>query len=259
MTPAKIALPAVLVALFMSSAQARPGGDFDWSAWDTVLARYTKPATVDGVKIMAVDYAGLRAEKKLVSRLLEQLRRFDPAGLGRKQRMSFWINAYNLGAVKMVIDHPGIASINDAVPGKGKVWKTPILEIGGRDYSLNEIENSILRPLGDPRVHFAIVCASVSCPDLRRESYRAGRLDRQLDEQVRLMLKHPRKGLRIDEAGKKILVSRIFKWFTKDFGGSAGIRQFLSRYAKRLPRSFADFTIDYLDYDWKLNALAGRQ
>ena len=115
--------------------------------------------------------------------------------------------------------------------------------------SLDELEHDILRKLGEPRIHFAIVCASVSCPDLRREPYTAALLEVQLEEQVRGFLANEAKGLRLE--GRQARVSKIFDWFAEDFSGVGGVAAFIRRY-RPLPAAVA-VEAD-LDYDWSVNA-----
>jgi hypothetical protein len=129
-------------------------------------------------------------------------------------------------------------------------------EIGGRGYSLHQIEHEILRPMGEPRIHAAIVCASLSCPPLRREPYRAALLDAQLNDNVGRWLADPRKGARIDGSARSLFLSPILDWFADDFGDEV-----LPFVAAHLPAEEASWIqvhagvlrIRYLDYDWRLN------
>jgi hypothetical protein len=115
--------------------------------------------------------------------------------------------------------------------------------------------------MGDPRIHSAIVCASLSCPPLRREAYRAERLEEQLDDNMRRWLADPRKGVRADAATGTLFVSSIFKWFAEDFEPAGGTAAFVERYgpeaaARVTQRAGEDVRIRYLDYDWSLNDLS---
>ena len=134
----------------------------------------------DGV----VDYTGLLEERATLRRYLAQLAATDPDALAPDARTALWINAYNAFTLELVLDHLGrIDGIRD-IPS-GKRWKAERWKVGAATYSLDAIEHEILRPQGDPRVHFALVCASVSCPDLRAEAYLPGTLDAQLDDAPR--------------------------------------------------------------------------
>jgi hypothetical protein len=117
--------------------------------------------------------------------------------------------------------------------------------------------------MGDPRIHGAIVCASVSCPALRREAFDAARLDAQLDDQMRRFLASPGKGLRVDAAGGSVHLSRIFDWFDEDFEAAGGALAFAARYAPEPARAWLaahpDARVRWLPYDWSLNSLAGAE
>lgn len=241
-------LVPVLAGLLLTTtmvAAAEP----DWHHYQEVLAAHVAPARVNGVALNVVDYAALRADPRF-ARALRTVQDFPTAQLATPaERLAFLINAYNLYALKMVADHWPLASIKDVGNLFRPVWKRPAGTLDGRQVSLDDIENERLRKLGEPRIHLAIVCASVSCPDLRAEPYRAADLDAQLDDQAKRFLANPGKGLRAD--GATVRVSKIFDWFAEDFGGEAGVARFLVRYHP-LPAG-ADVEAD-LPYDWQVNA-----
>lgn len=248
-----VLLAAVLLG--PSSAVAAPA--FDWSAWVQVLNQRTGPVRIAGIDLTGVDYDGLRSDRAALDGLVDRLAGFDPKALqSRSQRLAFWINVYNVAAVRTVLDHPGIASIKDVGGLFSPVWKKDAIVVGGKTYSLDDIENGILRKMNEPRIHFAIVCASVSCPDLRGEPYDGTRLDAQLDDQVRRLLGNPGKGLRIEVGGKKVVRSKILDWFDGDFGGRDGVLAFVAGHLPAgipVPDGFGEFDIDHFSYDWSLN------
>ena len=126
--------------------------------------------------------------------------------------------------------------------------------VGGKETTLHVIEHEILRKMGDPRIHAAIVCASVSCPDLRQEAFTAENLDVQLDDQLKQFLANPGKGLKIDRVDKRISLSRIFDWFEEDFEPKGGVLKFIARYVPEKDREWiAKGSVSYLDYNWDLN------
>jgi len=179
----------------------------------------------------------------------------SPRDESRDARLAFWINAYNILAIDLVRRHYPIDSIRSIGGLFSPVWKERAGEIGGRAYTLHEVEHEILRPMGDPRIHAAIVCASLSCPPLRREPYRAATLDAQLEDNVRRWLADPRKGVLIDRSTKTLYLSRILDWFAMDFGD--GVLPFVTAH---LPdeqaswiRAQRGLRIRYLEYDWTLN------
>lgn len=235
----------LLPAVFPAVAGAGP----DWSAYGQVLDAYVQPAELNGVRLNAVDYAGLRDEPAFEA-AVESLEEYPLSRLQtRDEKLSFYINAYNILAIKMVLDHRPEDSIRDIGSWLRPVWKRPAGRIGGETVTLHEIEHEVLRELDEPRIHFAIVCASISCPDLAREPYRSGELNRQLEEATRRFLANPDKGLR--KAGDRIRASKIFDWFEEDFKAAGGVRAFIGRYEELPPD--APLEAD-LPYDWGLNA-----
>ncbi|NOY62134.1 MAG: DUF547 domain-containing protein, partial [Gammaproteobacteria bacterium] len=201
------------------------------------------------VALARVDYAAIKRDP-LWSKTVAELAQFAPSQLSSKtERLAFYSNAYNILAIKMVLDHWPLQSIKDAGSLFTQVWNIDVGKIGGKTVTLNEVEHEIMRPMGDPRMHMAIVCASVSCPDLRSEPYVAERLDAQFDEQVVKFLNNSGKGLR--QRDGDIEVSKIFGWFEEDFAVAGGVENFIRRYRNDLPRN-ADIEAD-IDYDWSLN------
>jgi len=232
---------------------------FDEALYAEVLERYT--ADVDDVARVRVDYAGL-AHSAEWPRLVAQLERTRPAELENPAaEIAYWLNAYNILAIDLVVRSYPVESIRDVGPWWRSVWKLEAGRIDGRGYGLDEIEHGILRPMGDPRVHVGIVCASVSCPALRREPWTAGRIDAQLEDGLRRWLADSEKGARLEREQGALRLSRIFDWFAGDFGPAGGVRAFVSRHlddAERawLARSGGDLRLVYFDYDWSLNDLA---
>ncbi len=266
------ALPARTFALFvvLSSALgiAAPGGaaraaDFDRARWAEFLQTHTM--SVDDIAGTRVDYEGLRSSGAW---------RAFVAGLdavapptGRDARMAFWIDVYNVLAIDMVVRNWPVDSIRDIGSFFRPVWGKPAGRVGGRVVTLHEIEHEILRPMGDPRIHMAIVCASTSCPSLAREPFAADQLDAQLDAAVKRFLADPRKGMKIDRERDTLMLSRIFDWFSEDFDSSDGVRGFVAQHAEGIDTvSAADLTwlrarrsrirLRYFDYDWQVNAIS---
>ena len=236
---------------------AMPAAAFDFSGWDALVKKHVRPKTVDGILINAVDYKSLKDDPGF-NNLIAGLNSARLNSLKTKQdKLVFWINTYNIFAAKMVTDHYPIKSIKDAGSLFSRVWKKPAGLVGGKERTLNEIEHEILRKMDEPRIHVAIVCASVSCPDLRLEAYRVDRLNEQLDDQMKKFLKSSKKGMRIEGRGNRVYLSAIFKWFEEDFESRGGVLKFIGNYvspeiAKELRRS--GIKISYLDYNWGLNS-----
>ena len=232
----------------------------DHSTFSRLLAQHVTP---DGL----VDYAGVRtARDSLLVPYLEQLASTDPVNLSVDGRLAFWINAYNAYTLKLIIDHYPVESINDIKPGAGpqipKVNSPFQLDVGAvadTIRSLDEMEHQIIRKRFDePRIHFALVCAAMSCPPLRDEAYTADRLEAQLNEQARVFLHKPGKNdVPTPEDDDTVRLSRIFKWFDGDFGGSKdSIQRFIAPYFDGEVRDQlegAEYDVEFHDYDWSLN------
>jgi len=262
-----ILLPFLLAIFPLSNSPAGHASTFDYRHYESILHRFLKPgAIIDGVRDSAIDYAPLATEAGQpgsdYSTLLKDLASFNPEALdNREDRMAFWINVYNIAAIKTLVDHYPVDSIRSRkINWLGLPWDRKMIMVGGKEYSLGQIENDIL--LGtfkDLRIHFGINCASVSCVNLASESYQGNTLMNQLEEQGKQFLADPQKGFRIDREKKIIYLSQIFKFDQKDFdklGG--GAVNFILPYLSLPDRQFVQkeqFSIDYLDYDWKSNDL----
>lgn len=210
-----------------------------------------------------VDYAGFQREEAALDAYLARLAVTDLRKLSRAGRKALWINAYNAFTIKLILrEYPGIRSIKSFWgPWDKRDWL-----VNGNLRTLNEMEHEILRPMGDPRIHAAIVCASISCPDLAGEAYVEERLDEQLDAAMRRFLAHPEKGFRAaTEKGAlygvnhNVYLSKIFSWFAGDFGGSEDeILAYLDPFLPEAGRDFLrehprDRRVRYFAYDWNLN------
>lgn len=253
---------ALLLAAFLLALSAAPAAAGE--AYRELLSRFVRPGRIDGVALNVVDYAGLRADP-VYAKALDELAASDPeAEATEAGRFAAWINAYNLLAIRTVAEHWPVAGIRDVGSFLWPVWKRPAGVVGGRTMSLDDIEHGILRPrFADPRVHFAVVCASVSCPDLGVEPYDGARLSAQLDAAARAFLSNTDKGLRVDQDARTLAVSSIFRWFGDDFAKSGGVVAFVR--AKAAPEvaarlgGFADGDIGWIDYDWSVNAASRSQ
>ena len=181
------------------------------------------------------------------------------SGWTREQRLAFWINAYNAFTIRLVLDHYPLSSIRSIGFLPLAAFRTKFIPLGaGRTrMSLNDIENKILRQqFQDARIHFAIVCASKSCPTLRSEAYRSSALDQQLDEAARAFLDDPSKN-RWEPVSRTLYLSSIFTWFRDDFEREAKtLPAFVGRYLRQSDRAALDsgnVRVVFLDYDWSLN------
>ena len=224
----------------------------DWNAYAEVL-KNVSTGTKNNVKLALVDYQTLKENGKLEA-AYQQLSSFPVKNLSNKEeKLAFYINAYNILALKTVVDHWPLDSIKDVGNLLSPVWGKPAGSIDDKTVSLDDIENKILRPMGEPRIHFAIVCASVSCPDLLNTPYTASKLNAQLDEQVQKFLTNADKGLRVGD--KDIQISMIFDWFGKDFKPAGGVEAFIRRYRSDLPELPLK---EDINYDWNVNGITAK-
>jgi len=232
---------------------------FDFSEWDVLLEKHVKSDLIDGISLNTVAYGKLRLDP-IFHQLESKLRLFSPTKLRTHQeKLAFWINVYNIFAVKIVTDNYPLKSINNIGGLFKSVWKIKAGTVGGEKYTLDEIEHGILRKMGDPRIHTAIVCASVSCPDLSKKAYKSEKLSEQLDMQMSDFLANPNKGMRVEnnQQSKRILLSPIFDWFAEDFKSSGGVRKFIKSYVPTRYRQAlenTDYPISYINYNWSINA-----
>jgi hypothetical protein len=248
--------PSLLLhALALTVVVSAPAGgtEPDLAAWDRVLGSH--------VRTGGVDYAALAADRGDLALFLHSLSAAEPTAWNAPRRIAFWVNAYNAVVLHFVLErYPGLESVR-AVDGFFATLRYPV---AGAERSLDEIE-AAARAEGDPRVHFAVVCASASCPDLRAEAYRPEVLETQLEEQTALFLADSEKGLRFDEAAGELHLSSIFKWYAGDFTGGSTVVAFFLRgglvdwVKAHVPAALAarieerDPDVAFLDYDWSLN------
>ena len=238
----------LFVALLPAQALA---DDAPYAKYDALLRRYVDEQGM-------VDYAAFKAnDERALRACVEELAGMDPARMGSAAKKAYWINVYNAVTLQAMLEFWPLESIKDKVsslPGGYDVWDD--YGFGPKKLSLNHVEHQILRKMGDPRVHAAIVCASRGCPILLNAAYVPAKLDAQLDASVRKWLRDPKRGLKL--AGDEVLLSKIFSWFGDDFAeDEAGRLAWIARYvapgvAKKL-RSGA-LEVDFLDWDWSINA-----
>lgn len=237
----------ILTVLFLAVAPLAHAAP-DWSPYARILINHLTPGEKEGARLVLVDYAALGKDPDF-QRAVDLLKNEDPSRMQKREKMAFYINAYNILALKMVADRWPLSSIKDAAPWYASVWNKEAGEINGKTVTLDQVEHEILRPMGDARIHMAVVCASVSCPDLRREPFTAAALDEQLDDQARRFLNNPAKGARVE--GAELRVSKIFSWFDEDFGDPAA---FVLKYRPDLPKNLS-FQAD-IPYNWNVNGIA---
>ena len=246
MKKSRFALWAVAVlALFPALASARPATQPDSAAFDAVLAERARKG--------GFDYRGATGQdKKRLGAYLSNLADADPAVMSPDERKAFLINAYNAMAIAVVLERYPVASIRD-IDG---AFKSIRKRIGKEMLTLDDIENR-LRDMRDARIHFAIVCASKSCPPLAPKAYRAEGLSAALDAQGRAFVNDRTKNL-LDRAANRLALSKIFDWNRKEFERDGGsLREYVARFAAEPSLASWVGTFpkppEFLEYDWALN------
>ena len=262
----------VLIAgiLILCSRPAAAGVDEFTRLYGAFQAKYWRGVvTTHGINTTVFDYAAMagdvREEYSLYTGVNQALSTVDPGRLTDETAKAFWLNAYNFGAMKLVIENYPVTSIRDfKISWLRYPWSKEAIQIGGRGYSLEQIEKEILlKQFHDPRIVFGISCAAISCPDRTPEPFQAGELDGQLDAIIRHFFENRTKGLMIDTAHGRVWLSWILKKDRRLFGATdAKLKEFVCGYvtpsvcARIKPDSMK---IAYFKHDWTLNdsALAG--
>ncbi len=248
----------VLVILLLSAlagvwplhaAVAEASGDsIEWDLLDLLLSKHVSKGVISGSPVNIVNYSNIRKDARLQV-LIDQITSYPQSHLvSREEKLSFFINAYNILTIKVIVDHWPVASIRDIGNWFSNAWDIPVIEVDGQRKSLDDIEHRVLRTMGEPRIHFALNCASVSCPNLRLEAYRPDRVYSQLDDQVEEFVNQSGKGAKLQ--GDLLHLSKIFKWYAEDFDDVGGVLEFMRQ--RRPDLKFTRIKTD-LDYDWDLN------
>lgn len=265
---------ALLFVIFMVASLSGFAFDQEYRNYADVLKTFVH----DG----SVDYAGLQKNRAGIDRFVSDINSVNQEEYSkwtRNQQLAFWINTYNGWLLQTVINHypikkrflPGLIFPENSVQQIPGIWKGITTKAAGEDVSLDRIEHKILRAqFKEPRIHFAIVCASHGCPLLRNVPYLPATLDEQLDQAARDFLNNPAK-VDIDPAKREVALSHIFKWFSEDFVRFAG-EDWKKNYStdKAGPLAFVckyrapaecdalktqSYSVKYLDYDWSLNEM----
>jgi len=267
---------AALLPVRAPRADSGPSADL-WARWEhhdpadrrpidhRAFGRFLHGHVIPGAgDINLIDYGAVsRADREVLDGYVAAMQSVPISGYSRAEQLPYWINLYNAATVKLVLDHYPIASITD-VPLGGWFsfgpWDAEILTVENEAVSLNDIEHRILRPIWrDARLHYAVNCASLGCPNLARRPYTAAEMDRMLDAGARAYVNHPR-GVSIQgtEPAPEVLVSSIYDWFASDFERQDGsVIDHLLRYvdpAKTAAIRKAGSIHDH-SYDWRLNDL----
>lgn len=258
-------LMSVLVLLFASQVSAEPDFDLQHTKWNGLLTANVS-WTKDGEESV-VDYAAFARNRDGLKAYLGSASAVSQSTFGqwdKADRDAFLINVYNAATVELILTrYPDLKSIKDLGGLLSSPWKKDVISLLGKQRSLDDVEHSMLRGAAgyvEPRIHFAVNCASIGCPALRPEAYVGSRLATQLDDQTKRFLRDRSRNRY--ESGEGLQVSKIFDWYADDFVKHAGgVDKFLAGYADALgldsgtSRKLESGTlpISYTDYDWRLN------
>lgn len=209
------------------------------ASWNALVSKYV---TADG----KVNYKGFKTELAKVEAYLVELSANSPAAeWSKEEKLCFWINLYNAATVKLILTNYPLKSITDIE----KPWDKKFVSVGTKTYTLNEIENTVVRPqFKEPLIHFGLNCAAKSCPKLLNAAYTPNKLMSQLTNQAKLFLGNTSKNQLSASAAK---ISKIFEWYKEDFVAKGTLIDFLNQYSSVKIQGSAK--VSYLDYDWSLN------
>jgi len=265
----KSVLPVLLWAALIQPAIAAPGANLwdKWLAHDSASAAVVDHGTWDAFLVANVRgdpgginriaYASVRdTDKAALALYIASLEAVAVSRLNRAEQLAFWINLYNALTVKVVLDNYPVTSIREIKPWFFSLgpWSEKRIQVESEQLSLDDIEHRILRPVWrDARIHYAVNCASVGCPNLQTSAFNATNTERLLDSAAREFINHPRAVAFIDG---ELIVSSIYEWFKEDFGDTdRGVIAHLQRFASDdLAEQLGHATrIDDDRYDWRLN------
>ncbi len=247
--------------------------DHSHGTWDELLKKHV--VWINGGTASQVNYRGFQSDAWKLRRYLDALSAVSQSefnGWTRDQQLAFLINAYNAFTIELILTkYPNLDSIKDLGSIFRSPWKQKFFNLLGEKTHLDHVEHGLIRAPGvynEPRIHVAVVCASIGCPALRDEAFVAQKLDRQLDDSMRRFLSDRTRN-RYDPGSDKLEVSKIFDWYEEDFtqghNGYYSVRGMLAEYADVLAQTAADqqrirnqqVDVRHLDYDWALNDYRG--
>ncbi len=221
----------------------------DWKIFDQLLLKYVAPGEKEGMTVNLVDYPGFSRDPGFAV-VVEQVRTFDVNKLSSDDdKLAFYINAYNILTIQLILDNWPLESIRDIGGFFKGPWDYVMLTNSDGKLTLDDIEHKIIRPLGDPRIHFAVNCASLSCPDLPLEAFKSASVREQLEAGAFRFFQHKGKGAYLK--GDTLHVTKLLDWYGEDFDAGGGIEAFLRKYVPDVEFEKVDTDIDY---SWLLNS-----
>lgn len=229
----------VWAGLILSFFTIKGNGQGTHAVWNDLLATYVNQ---EGM----VDYEGFHKDKLKLDEYLDHLSSNAPKeAWTENEKLAYWINAYNAFTISLILQHYPVKSIMDIE----KAWDIKFIDMGDKTYSLNDIEHEIIRKeFDEPRIHFVLVCAAMSCPVLLNEAYLAETLVAQLQKQGEVFINDP---FRNKVSEKKVQLSQLFNWYKDDFTKQGSLVDFLNGFTSTTIDKKA--SVGFLAYDWGLN------
>ncbi|QSS97800.1 DUF547 domain-containing protein [Psychroflexus sp. ALD_RP9] len=232
----------LLISVFLVTLAIQSQDIHKHKPWNDLLQAFVND---DGL----VNYAAFKSKEAELDQYLSRLnKQYQPTQFTEAQKKAYLINAYNAYTVKLILKHYPVKSIKAIGGFLESPFKLKFVKLGGKTYNLDQIEKEMLLEMGDARVHFAINCASFSCPALSNKAYIADQLNLQLELASRKFINSDKNSIKQNQ----LKLSKIFKWYSSDFEAYSGsVKQFIQNYYTG--RISSDIDIEYMDYSWKLN------
>jgi hypothetical protein len=222
----------------MKDKKVTSNADLDHSNWDKLLKKYV-------AENGNVDYKGFKSDKETLDTYVMYLSQQVPEKSWTvEEQLAYFINIYNANTIKLIVDNYPLKSIKDI----SSPWLKNRIKIGDEDFSLADIENGVLRKMNEPRIHFAINCASVGCPKLLNEAYTAKNVMDLMDKASKEFINNKDKN---EIASNRVKISEIFKWYKSDFTENGTVIDYINQFSNT--KINANTEINYKDYDWSLN------
>jgi len=242
----KYILSLFAISAFVFTTNFKPSPDVGaniHNSWDILLKKHVSSSG-------NVNYNGFKSDIKALNAYILLLKENQPSNSWSKnEKLAYWINAYNANTISLMVRNWPVTSIKKITKGAKGPWDIAFINLEGKTYSLNNIENDIIRKrFNEPRIHFAVNCASKGCPSLRNEAFIASKLMTQLQEQTVKFINDPSKNIISTNSAK---ISKLFDWYKIDFTKNGSVIDFINKYSKTKASSSA--VISYTDYSWEVN------
>jgi len=233
----------LFLCAWLSTAHLVVGQTAPWTAdYNRLLSKYSTPA---GVRYAA--WKGNASDMQALRGVVDAVGRENISGLGAKEQLAYYVNAYNAWILHEALEKYPTASVKDALYS---FFTSKRIKVAGQQTSFNALEKETIRgKFGDPNIHFALNCASRSCPPLLAEAFQGGKLDAQFEKLAKSFVNSDR-GVKLSADGKTAQLSKIFEWYKDDFKGGGAVEFINKRRSSPLPK---DVKISYQEYDWSLN------